>query len=248
MKTKTNWGSFSCVKELMLLTMKIFIFFFSILTFGLTVEKGFSQNEKIIFAEDAKLSIEEILNTVKKQTDYNFIYRSDLFEESSSIDIKKGVITVGSLLEKCASQTNFVYQFVDNKGIVLSKKSKVVKEEIIQQSVQGLVTDKDGNPLPGANIVEKGTTNGVTADFDGNFSIQVANGDAILVISYIGFGTKDIAVNGQSTINVSLEQSAAGLDEVVVVGYGTQSKKKVTSAVAEVDMAGVQDQPNSNAG
>ena len=89
----------------------------------------------------------------------------------------------------------------------------------LQTQISGSITDADGVPLPGANIVEKGTSNGVTADFDGNFTIEVANENATLVVSYIGYATKEIALNGQTTIAVSLEESAAGLDEVVLIGY-----------------------------
>lgn len=248
MKTKPNRASLCYVKTTLIITMKIFIFFFSILSFGFSVEKGFSQNKKITFTEDAKLSIEEVLEVVKKQTDYNFIYRSDLFVGSPLIDIQKGTVRVGDLLDKCATLTDFEFQFSANGAILLKKNSKITTKETIQQSLSGTVTDKNGTPLPGANIVEKGTANGVTADFDGNFSIQVANENTILIVSYIGFATKEVSFNGQTNLNVTLEESAAGLDEVVVVGYGSQSKKKITSAVSEVDMGGVEDMPNSTSG
>ena len=99
-----------------------------------------------------------------------------------------------------------------------------------QQTVTGLVTS-DGEPVPGANVVEKGTTNGVSTDFDGNYSISVASNDAILIFSYLGLETKEISVNGSSTLNASLIENAESLEEVVVVGYGSQKKKDVTGAI-----------------
>jgi len=116
-----------------------------------------------------------------------------------------------------------------------------------QQTISGVVTATDGTPLPGANIVEKGTTNGVTADFDGNYTIQVSDGTPILVVSYIGFANKEVAVNGQNSIIVVLEESAAGLDEVVVVGYGTKRKRDIVSAVSVVDLKEVKDVPATDA-
>ncbi|MEQ9581867.1 MAG: carboxypeptidase-like regulatory domain-containing protein, partial [Arenibacter sp.] len=175
MKTKPNRGSHAYVKSSLMITMKIFIFFFSILSFGFSLENGFSQDKKITFTEDAQLSIEEVLEVVKKQTDYNFIYRSDLFTGSPLLEIKKGTVKVGDLLHKCAVLTNIDFQFSDNGAIYLKKIPKIAEVKIIQQTVSGVVTDNDGNPLPGANIVEKGTTNGVTADFDGNYTIAVSN-------------------------------------------------------------------------
>ncbi len=102
------------------------------------------------------------------------------------------------------------------------------------QTVTGKVTDGVG-PLPGANVLVKGTTNGTQTDFDGNYTINGVAGDATLVFSYLGFKTMEVAVNGQSTINASLEEDAAALEEVVVTGYGTQSKRDVTGAVTTVD-------------
>ncbi|MGB5370291.1 MAG: SusC/RagA family TonB-linked outer membrane protein [Flavobacteriaceae bacterium] len=101
------------------------------------------------------------------------------------------------------------------------------------QEVTGMVSDANG-PLPGASVVVKGTTTGTQTDFDGNYTIN-ADGDATLVFSYIGFRTTEIAVGGQSTINVTLEEDAQALEEVVVTGYGSQVKKEITTAVTSVN-------------
>ena len=116
----------------------------------------------------------------------------------------------------------------------------------LQTTVSGTVTDDTGAPLPGASIVQKGTTNGTQTDFDGNYSIDVP-GDAVLVISYIGFATQEIAVDGRSTINVQLEESASALSEVVVLGYATQTRGDVTGSVASVDIAEATKAPLVNA-
>ncbi len=114
-----------------------------------------------------------------------------------------------------------------------------------QQQVSGTITDAEGLPLAGANILEKGTTNGTQTDFDGNFTLEVG-ADAVLVISYIGFATKEVKVEGQSNISVSLAEDAAGLEEVVVVGYGTQSRAKVTGAISSVDGEDLAQRPVTN--
>jgi len=102
-----------------------------------------------------------------------------------------------------------------------------------QQQVSGTVTDADGVPLAGANIVEKGTTNGTQTDFDGNFSLEVDD-DAVLAISYIGFARTEVNVDGQSNISVGLEEDAAGLEEVIVIGYGTVKKSDLTGSVSSI--------------
>src|SRR5680860_613699 len=102
------------------------------------------------------------------------------------------------------------------------------------KTITGTVTDAQGIPLAGASVLEKGTTNGTQSDFDGNFSIGVSGSNALLVFSYIGFATQKIPVDGQESISVVLEESAAGLDEVVVIGYGEVRKKDLTGSVSQV--------------
>ncbi|WP_299550846.1 TonB-dependent receptor [Seonamhaeicola sp.] len=105
---------------------------------------------------------------------------------------------------------------------------------IYAQSVSGTVSDKAGVPIPGANVLVKGTTTGTVTDFDGKFEINVNQGD-VLVFSFVGYQTQEINYTGQSSVNVSLEEDAALLDEVVVVGYGTKKKSLVTGAISSID-------------
>ncbi|QLG45741.1 SusC/RagA family TonB-linked outer membrane protein [Costertonia aggregata] len=102
------------------------------------------------------------------------------------------------------------------------------------QDVSGTVSDANG-PLPGASVLVKGTTNGTQTDFDGNYTLNNIGSDATLVISYIGYKTQEIAVNGQSTINATLQEDAQALDEVVIIGYGTTTVKDATGSVASVN-------------
>ncbi|NKI31626.1 SusC/RagA family TonB-linked outer membrane protein [Croceivirga thetidis] len=101
------------------------------------------------------------------------------------------------------------------------------------QTVSGTVSDSSG-PLPGASVVVKGTTNGTQTDFDGNYTLNDVDSGATLVVSYIGYATQEVAVNGQSTINVTLAEDAQALDEVVIIGYGQTTVKDATGSVAAV--------------
>ncbi|WP_242535633.1 SusC/RagA family TonB-linked outer membrane protein [[Muricauda] lutisoli] len=110
-------------------------------------------------------------------------------------------------------------------------------------TVSGTVTDAEtGQPLPGVTVVEQGTTNGTSADFDGNYSIDVAS-DAVLTFSSVGYAAQNIPVNGRSQINLSLSVDSQQLDEVVIVGYGTQTSRKVTGAVQQIDSEQLADIP-----
>ncbi|MEC3907862.1 TonB-dependent receptor [Tamlana sp. 2201CG12-4] len=105
-----------------------------------------------------------------------------------------------------------------------------------QITINGVVTDPGGQPLPGATIVEQGTNNGAITDFDGAFELSIANRETIIAVSYIGFIKKEIQVKGQTTFNIVLEEDVAQLNEVVVVGYGAVKKSDLTGSVSSVKM------------
>lgn len=111
-----------------------------------------------------------------------------------------------------------------------------MKMEITQQTVtvSGVVKDKKGEPIIGANIMEKGTTNGTITDFDGKYTLKVKSAQSVLTISYIGYKTQEIPVGNGGKKDITLQDDSELMDEVVVIGYGTQRKGDVTSAVASV--------------
>lgn len=116
-----------------------------------------------------------------------------------------------------------------------------------QHQVSGLVTDlADGSPLIGANILEKGTSNGTITDFDGAYSLEVSSPDAVLEFSYVGYTTEDVALGGRSKVDVSLRLESTLLDQVVVVGYGTQKKSDLTGAVGTVKAKDIERIPTAN--
>lgn len=115
-----------------------------------------------------------------------------------------------------------------------------------QRRVSGKVTDANENPLPGVNVVEKGTTNGVLSNSDGSYSLTVVTQNSILIFSFIGFSSQELTVGTQSSINVSLIESATSLEEVVVIGYGTQKKATVTGAVTAIESKGLLQSPQAN--
>lgn len=108
--------------------------------------------------------------------------------------------------------------------------------ELLQSTITGTVTDADGAPLPGANVLVQGTTNGTQTDFDGNFAIN-ADSNATLVFSYVGFKSVTVAIAGRTTVNVSMEEDASQLSEVIVLGYSSQTRGDLTGAVSSVDVS-----------
>jgi TonB-linked SusC/RagA family outer membrane protein len=114
------------------------------------------------------------------------------------------------------------------------------------KTISGVVSDEEGLPLPGVNIIEKGTSNGVATDFDGNYTITVVNSNAVLVFSYVGYKTQEVSSTGKSQINVALITDMAALDEVVVIGYGTARKSDLTGSVVSIGGDDLKEQPTAS--
>ncbi|CAN0604649.1 unnamed protein product, partial [Ectocarpus sp. 12 AP-2014] len=107
-----------------------------------------------------------------------------------------------------------------------------------QTTIQGTIVDESGVPLAGVNVLVKGTINGTQTDFDGNYTIQASSGD-VLTFSYIGMKTQSATVDDNSTINITMQEDAAKLDEIVVIGYGTQKKSDLTGAIGSLSGEGL---------
>lgn len=143
------------------------------------------------------------------------------------------------LLMVCASWVGNSYGLSDR----LSNKSFVWLDFQTSVTVSGTVSAEDGSPLPGVNIVEKGTSNGVVSDFDGNYSITISSQNSVLVFSSLGYATQEIIVGDRTTLNLTLAEDTQALDEVVIIGYGTVQKKDLTGSVATVDDTELQQLP-----
>ncbi|WP_375587205.1 SusC/RagA family TonB-linked outer membrane protein [Flagellimonas aurea] len=245
MKNQLKGGTlFPYGKRFLLLFMKAYLLFFCTLAMGMNSSKVLSQ-KSIIVERDQKLTIDQVFDLIMEQTDYNFIYQVDLFKDKPKVELKKGKIKVNRLLEQSLMSASVVMEVTDSNTIVI--KPKKTNNNIGQDLlIRGKVNDGEGVPLPGANIIEKGTDNGTQSDFDGNFAITVSDANAILVVSYLGFTTKEIPLEGKTDIAVQLLENAAGLDEVVVVGYGTQKKVNLTGAVTSVKAQELNQIPTNN--
>lgn len=179
-------------------------------------------------------TVEKVIETIEQQTDFRFIYKlSDVdLDRITSIRVKDQ--TIDFVLNKLFKGTTINYKVRDTQ-VILKKAFPLSNEKdlYIQQVIKGKVTDENGMPLPGASILQEGTTNSASTDIDGNFSISVSGPDAVLIISYMGYQNKKIAA-AQSGITIQLIPEVNELQEVVVVGYGTTTKRDVTGAVSSI--------------
>ncbi|MEM9143829.1 MAG: TonB-dependent receptor plug domain-containing protein, partial [Bacteroidota bacterium] len=227
--------------------MRTFILLFCTTAFGINTGNVFSQYTKLTIDKDQVVTIDAVFDLFKDQTDYTFIYPSDLFKDAPLVALKKGVISANELLKISLSDKGYGFKLKKKKIRVFP--GTLPNDEVQAQfTVSGTISDSAGIPLVGANILEKGTVNGVQTDFDGNFTIGTNSPNAILVISYIGFETQEIQLDGTTTpLNVLLNESTSSLDEVVVVGYGTQKKVTLTSSVSQVESEVFENRPVANA-
>ncbi|TRZ43549.1 SusC/RagA family TonB-linked outer membrane protein [Robertkochia solimangrovi] len=135
----------------------------------------------------------------------------------------------------------------DLKKVILVITFFITQVMFAQINVTGKISDASKVPLPGVTIMEAGTGNGTTSDFDGNYSLIVSSENAVLIFSYIGFESQEVTVGNQSTINISLEENQELLDEVVVVGYGQMKKSDLTGAVSSINAEQLERFPKTNA-
>jgi len=180
-------------------------------------------------------TVVDVLRQIENQTDFKFVYDRKVDRLPNTYNITYQNVSLRSVLELMAKDADLTFRRINNT-ISIDVKPKAPRRvvEVVFISVTGQVTDENGVPLPGASVMEKGKNNGTITDFDGNYSIEVED-TAILQFSYLGYKPKEVAVNGESTLNVQLVQDATMLDDVVVVGYGTQRKTDVTGSIASVE-------------
>ena len=171
------------------------------------------------------------------------MYRNNVLKDAQKLQLKKGIIKESTLWKRCLYAANIRYKFTKNKTILV-KKSKIIptqkesKKAQVAIKITGIITDEAGGPLPGASVLEKGTSNGVSTDFDGNYTISVTDENAVLVVAFIGYTSKEVAVLENTQINIILQEDAASLDEIVIIGYGSVAKKDLTGSVGVVNNIG----------
>ena len=183
-----------------------------------------------LFSFEAKeKSVREVFKIMEKESDYRFFYNDDFVSIDRIVDIEAKDENIDQVLGKLFSGTEFGYKVMENDLVAIT-----LKDDILQKGVKGKITDNTGNPIPAVTIVVKGTTVGASSDRNGEYSLDLEDPNAILIFSFIGMETQEIQVNGRSIINVVLTEETVGLNEVVVIGYGTQKKGDVTSAVSTV--------------
>ncbi len=244
-----------CHPNLKKLIMKIKIAFLIIVVSvsNIFAMHSYSQTTKVsLDLKDKKL--EEVLDEIEKQSEFYFIFNQKQIDVFRIVDIKVEDKLISDILTELFKGTDVKYVILDKKILLttdpISEDLKLIGENADQQqqNVSGTITDaQTGEPLPGVNVRVKNTVTGALTDANGNYKVMVTDyQNAVLVFSFIGYETQEVPIAGQVIINVALNTSVAGLDEVIVIGYGTQKKKDLTGAIAHISKDQLEDKISTN--
>ena len=215
--------------------MRVSLFMLFVCIFQLMATNTEAQNA-IMKLETNVISIGQLINQIEKQTDYLVVFRNREIDTERTIRVQEKSGKVISYLKDAFEGTDISYEFT-NKYILLSKKNHsdaVNDNQQLNRKITGTVKDNNGEPVIGANVSVKGTTNGTITDVDGNFSLENISDNDIIVISYIGYTSQEIKAGKQTSLKIILKEDTQAIDEVVVVGFGTQKKVNLTGSIGTV--------------
>lgn len=220
----------------------------SILLASGSIAQRKSINEIFISIEVEDENVTKVFESVEDITGFKFTYHHKNLKKNQKINLSVERESLAQVLEMIARQTHFRFKRVNENIHVLKQESQnaaAVEEVLFEEAditVSGKISDDEGNPLPGVNIVVKGTTQGTISDIDGNYSLNIPE-NSVLIFSFIGFLKEEIPVGNSTEIDVTLYPDIMSLSEVVVVGYGTQKRGDVTAAIGTVSAEEIEDEP-----
>lgn len=187
-----------------------------------------------------KTDADKIFEKIQKESDYRFFYNYNSIRKLGKIDLQVRDALLTDIMSRVLD-SSLSYKIVDRNLVVISPRSEAAADK-----VTGRVEDNKGNPLVGVSIKVKGSSQGAVTDASGQFAVTASNG-AVLIITYMGYEPKEITVTGNDPLRITLEESTSGLNEVVVIGYGTQKRKDVTGAISSVSSKDLRNIPVRNA-
>lgn len=213
-----------------------FMFFVGVLFYSIlghaSTDLVYLQHQKFTLNFES-ISITDVFQYIEKHSEYVIMYRNDLFDAKKKVSVKVQSQSVDKVLDQVLSGTAVKYE-INDRQVILKKEARQLQDNVKNRTITGTVTDKTGEPVIGCNVTLKGASRGVITDLNGEYTISVSSDKAVLSFSFIGYTTQEIKVGNQSAISVVLEEDSELLDEVVVVGYGTQRKGNLTGAISTV--------------
>jgi len=197
--------------------------------------------------------IEEVFKSIEKQSDYEFFYNDKQIDVNKLVTINVSKTKISDVIDKLFANKDLSYKVIGKRIILVQTNSyesellKTVIEQQQQKKISGKVTDNSGQPLTGVAVAVNGTTRAVITDVNGMYSLPLNINDKSISFSFIGMKKQEVILNGQTVINVSLESEAKTLDEVVIVGFGTQKKVNLTGSVGVANAKDLESRPSTSA-
>ena len=228
------------LKWLRIMKLTLFIFLIGLMHVSASV---YAQQIRLSVSMQ-NASVKEVLRDIEDQSDFFFLYKNDEIDVNRRVDINIKDKSVEEILELIFKGTQVSYEVHDRQIVLMSNNHSQEQKKI---TVSGKITDSSGTPLPGVTVVVKGTNTGIITDMDGKYVLSNIQGDVTLVFSFVGMKTQEIPVAGKTSINITMEEDAIGLEEVVAIGYGTARRKDLTGSVASVTGASLKDIPVTSA-
>jgi TonB-linked SusC/RagA family outer membrane protein len=232
-------------KTLRTMRLTVFILLLGILQMNAT--NVFPQG-RLVNLEFEKISLEELLWEIQEQTDIVFVYGKEDIENVRDISVRVNNSEAIEVIKSCIKGTDVEMEIVDDVIVLRKKKESPKPAAQPSQTVAGKITGDDGNPLPGATVLVKGTYRGTTTNEEGNYSLEVPGENAVLVVSFIGFATQEVAVEGRSVVDVTMQEAVTSLDEVLIVSTGYQQlpKERLSGSFEVIDGKLFKDRPNAD--
>jgi len=207
-----------------------------------------SQNARVSIHVNG-FTIQKVINEIEKQTDYLFVYDKNVVNVKRKVNVDAKEESVSEVLSKIFENTNVAYRVLGKNITLIVRQEKtselVAQPQQKQKRISGIVVDANGQPIIGANVVEKGTTNGIITDVDGKFTLN-ASSSSVLQISYLGYLTQEISIGNKSDFTVKLYEDTQKLDEVVVVGFGSAKRRDLVGSVSKVKSDQIDKMPVTN--
>lgn len=225
--------------------MKLTVFLLTLM-FVQTFASSYAQTTEFNFTmEDA--TIKEVIEHLEQESEFYFFLKQNNEALNKKVNVNFENNTIKQVLDQLFQDTDLSFKIVDKYiAIAPRKESELPQQQQEKKTIKGKVIDEQSVPLPGVSVIVKGTTTGAVTDIDGNFSIEVPNSTDLLTFSFIGMKTQDVMIINGKILQVVMENEAVDMDEVVVIGYGSQSLKKVVGSIAKVPMEELEGAPISN--
>lgn len=210
----------------------------------MTLAQAASPQEGKLNLNLGKTTFKEVFAEIQKQTGYIVMFNNAMLDKHESLDLNVEDADLKEVLQEILKEKGLIYKVKDEFIIIEKDKSaKPVqqKQEQEKKEIHGVVTDKNGDTLPGVSVFVKGSTIGTATGIDGEFSLMIPSYADVLVFTFVGMTSQEIAYDGQESLNVVLEADFEGLDEIVVIGYGTTKKERIGSAISQVDSEDIEE-------